>query len=113
MILADVSATYTDVERSFTLPASPRLNLLGNESTTNSQWMISIEGHVYQDEACKTLEFIQRRFLSINPEQGSKTTHGKVISKKTGKVVQKRAASVNPHVATLLKNLLDVEWDFI
>lgn len=55
----------------------------------------------------------KRRFIGINPERGSKATHGKVISKRTGKVVQKRAESVNPHVATLLKNLLDFEWDFI
>ncbi|KAL7841267.1 hypothetical protein SRHO_G00249580 [Serrasalmus rhombeus] len=133
-----VSST-SDIERKFTLPASPRLILLGNQPMTNCHWMISIEGHVvcestqptfasglaalfavfyifnlqYQDEASKTLEFIQRRFIGINPERGSKTTHGKVVSKRTGKVVQKRAASVNPHVATLLKNLLDFEWDFI
>ncbi|KAL7848176.1 hypothetical protein AOLI_G00228940 [Acnodon oligacanthus] len=111
MILADVSSTSSDIERKFTLPTSPRFILLGNQPMTNCQWMISIEGHVvcegtqptfasglaalfavfyvfnlqYQDEASKTLEFIQRRFFSINPERRSKTTHGKVVSKRIRK----------------------------
>lgn len=120
-----VSATAADVERSFSLPASPQLILLGmysgahyestlfsneewnqnslrwywtnmfgshstlyfigDEPRTNSQWMISIEGHMvfqgiqptvsgltalfaifyifnlqYPDAASQTLEFIQR-----------------------------------------------------
>ncbi|KAL7851964.1 hypothetical protein SRHO_G00177490 [Serrasalmus rhombeus] len=89
MIHADVSSTSADIERKFTLPASPRLILLGNQPMTNCHWMISIEGHVvcestqptfasglaalfamfyifnlqYQDEASKTLEFIQRHVI--------------------------------------------------
>ncbi|KAK5603501.1 hypothetical protein CRENBAI_006149 [Crenichthys baileyi] len=111
----------------------------GNQIHTLCKWMISIESHVicqsiqptfqsglaaffavfyvfnlqYQDEVSQTLEFIQRRFIGINPDRGSKATRGKVMSKRTGKVVQKRPATVNPHVATLLKKLLDFEWDFV
>ncbi|CAL8238261.1 unnamed protein product [Merluccius merluccius] len=101
--------------------------------------MISLEGHVqcegiqptfmtglaalfslyyifnlqYQEDAACTLEFIQRRFIGINPERGSKASWGKIISKKTGKVVQKMSHTFNPHVSTLLKNLMDFEWNFV
>ncbi|MEQ2177670.1 hypothetical protein GOODEAATRI_005962 [Goodea atripinnis] len=34
----------------------------------------------YQDEASQTLEFIQRWFIGINPERGSKASHGNVMS---------------------------------
>nr|XP_020479768.1 uncharacterized protein LOC109974095 [Monopterus albus] len=67
----------------------------------------------YQDEAACTLEFIQRRFIGINPERGTKAKRGKVVSKKKGVIVQKKSSAVNTHVAMLLKNLLDFEWDFI
>lgn len=67
----------------------------------------------YQEEACCTLEFLQPRFIGINPEKGSKTCRSKVVSKKMGKVVNKKSATVNPKVASLLKNLMDFEWDFI
>lgn len=39
----------------------------------------------YQEEAACTLEFVQRRFVDINPERGSKAKKGKVTSKKTAK----------------------------
>ncbi|CAL8342836.1 unnamed protein product [Merluccius merluccius] len=54
-----------------------------------------------------------RRFIGINPERGSKASWGKIISKKTGKVVQKMSHTFNPHVSTLLKNLMDFEWNFV
>lgn len=54
-----------------------------------------------------------RRLIGINPERGRKTSQKKVVSKKTGKLVHKKATTVNPHVATLLKNLMDFEWGFI
>ena len=57
--------------------------------------------------------FFHRRFIGINPERGTKATTGTVVSKKTGKLVQKKPVSVNPQVATLLKKLLDFEWEFI
>ncbi|GAA6106549.1 uncharacterized protein LOC109088557 [Tachysurus ichikawai] len=67
----------------------------------------------YQDEETCTLEFIQRRFIGINPERGTKAKRGKVVSKKKGVIVQKKSSAVNTHVAMLLKNLLDFEWNFI
>ncbi|KTF85088.1 hypothetical protein cypCar_00035120 [Cyprinus carpio] len=78
----------------------------------------------YQDEAACTLEFIQsptlildyfdfRCFIGINPERGTKAKRGKVVSKKKGVIVQKKSFAVNTHVAMLLNNLLDFEWNFI
>ncbi|KAF5880137.1 mpv17-like protein 2 isoform X1, partial [Clarias magur] len=76
------AASAADVDRSLTLPDSPRLIVLGPVEETNC-WMVSTEGHVvtegepfllglaslftsfynfniqYQNEACCTLEFIQ------------------------------------------------------
>ncbi|CAM4579752.1 unnamed protein product [Leuciscus chuanchicus] len=85
-----------------------------------SGWLISIEGHVvmgphpfflhgvaaffssyyvfnleYPAAGSSTLEFIQRCFLGINPERGSKT---------------KKRTTMNPNVSTLLRKLIDFEW---
>uniref|UniRef100_A0A3B3T6F9 Uncharacterized protein n=1 Tax=Paramormyrops kingsleyae TaxID=1676925 RepID=A0A3B3T6F9_9TELE len=60
----------------------------------------------YQEEASRTLEFVHRCFVGINPEKGTKAYQGKVVSKKTGKLVQKKVATVNSHVATLIKKTL-------
>nr|XP_055069190.1 uncharacterized protein LOC129450442 [Misgurnus anguillicaudatus] len=139
ILRADMSATAADVEQTLTLPASPRLILLvaGDEITLGG-WMISIENNIicegiqqsfirglaavfatyyvfnlqYQEEAARTLEFVQRRLIGVNPERGTKASQVK-LSKKTGKLVTKKAATVNPHVATLIKNLMDFEWGFI
>jgi len=54
-----------------------------------------------------------RRFIGINPERGTKAKRGKVVSKKKGVIVQKKSSAVNTHVAMLLKNLLDFDWNFI
>ncbi|XP_058477704.1 uncharacterized protein LOC131448912 [Solea solea] len=140
ILLTDMSSTAADVERTLTLPTSPRLILMvAGDGVTLGHWMISIESQVicegiqktfisglaavfatyyvfnlqYQEEAARTLEFVQRRLIGINPERGRKTSQGKVVSKKTGKLVHKKATTVNPHVATLLKNLMDFEWGFI
>ncbi|KAJ4941917.1 hypothetical protein JOQ06_011789 [Pogonophryne albipinna] len=83
VLLTNVSATAADVETTLTLPASPRLILLGGTG----------------------------RFIGINPERGTKAIRGKVVCKKTGVIVQKKSATVNTHVSTLLKNLLDFESD--
>ncbi|KAL6455120.1 hypothetical protein MHYP_G00364390, partial [Metynnis hypsauchen] len=64
----------------------------------------------YQEEAACTLEFIQRRFVGINPERGTKAGRGKVPSKKTGKVIHKKITTVNRNVSTLLRKLVDFEW---
>ncbi|KAF4105642.1 hypothetical protein G5714_013304 [Onychostoma macrolepis] len=67
----------------------------------------------YQEEAASTQEFLQRRFVGINPEKGTKAARGKVTSKKTVKTVQKKTITVNTKVSNLLKRLMDFEWDFI
>ncbi|XP_034549429.1 uncharacterized protein LOC117824412 [Notolabrus celidotus] len=140
VLLTDMSATPADIETTLALPASPRLILPGGTGQLmTGRWMITFEGHVisegitptfltglaavfaiyyifnlqYQEEVACTLEFIQRRFIGINPERGSKAIRGKVVSKKTGEMVQKKTVTVNTHVSTLLKNLIDFEWDFI
>ncbi|KAK7127276.1 hypothetical protein R3I94_008826 [Phoxinus phoxinus] len=140
ILRADISATAADVQHTLTLPASPRLILLvAGDEVTLGGWMISVENNVicegiqqnfitglaavfatyyvfnlqYQEEAAKTLEFVQRRFVGVNPERGTKASQAKVVSKKTGKLVQKKATTVNLHVATLLKKLIDFEWGFI
>ncbi|XP_073722008.1 uncharacterized protein [Misgurnus anguillicaudatus] len=138
ILQADEFATPHDVKQSLHLPGSPRLIILG-ESLSNKRWMLSMEGEIvcegaqpcfvsglaalfslfynfnleYQDEAACTLEFVQRRFIDINPERGSKAKKGKVTSKKTGKVVQKKSCTMNPQVASLLRKLTDFEWDFV
>ncbi|XP_061888371.1 uncharacterized protein LOC133639226 isoform X2 [Entelurus aequoreus] len=87
ILLADMSATAADVERTLTLPTSPRLILLvAGDKVTIKRWMISMEGDVicegvqpsfisglaallatyyvfnlaYQEEGARTLEFVQR-----------------------------------------------------
>ncbi|KAL1005575.1 hypothetical protein UPYG_G00060850 [Umbra pygmaea] len=111
---ADVSATAADVEKMPHLPASPRLILCGRAENCTERWMITLESRVVLSRGGMWhLEFIQRRFVGINPERGSKTCRGKVVSKKTGKLVSKKSATVNPKVASLLKNLIDFEWNFV
>lgn len=61
-----------------------------------------------QDEAARTLEFVQRCLIGVNPKRGTKARQVKV-SKKTGKLVQKNAA-MECRVATLIKNFMDFEW---
>ncbi|KAK9533075.1 hypothetical protein VZT92_010424 [Zoarces viviparus] len=103
----------------------------------DQRWMVSIEGHVvcegasfvlgfavvftwyynfnlqYQDQAACTLELLQRSCVEINPERGTKAHQGKVTSKKSGRMLQKKVTSLNPHVCTLLRKLMDFEWDFV
>ncbi|KAI9524910.1 hypothetical protein NQZ68_014445 [Dissostichus eleginoides] len=89
----------------------------------------------YQEEAACTVEFIQSGADShikppiilnrgvicelapalhwYQPRERNKGHPGQVVSKKTAVIVQKNPATVNTHVSTLLKNLLDFEWDFI
>ncbi|XP_037644999.1 uncharacterized protein LOC119499858 isoform X2 [Sebastes umbrosus] len=137
---AEECATAADIEKTISIPETPRLILLGEMAGSCIQrWMISVEGHIicegiqptfltglaalfscfytfnlqYQEEAACTLEFIQRRFVGINPERGSKAGRGKVVSKRTGKVANKKTLTVNPNVSTLLRRLMDFEWDFI
>ncbi|KAG1949924.1 hypothetical protein F2P79_011613 [Pimephales promelas] len=120
-------ATAADLESSLSIPATPRLILLGETGSRFQRWMLSLEGQIicegiqstfvtglaslfscfynfnlqYQEEAACTLEFIQRRFVGINPEKGTKTAKGK------------KRRTVNSHVASLLRKLMDFQWDFI
>ncbi|XP_042578958.1 uncharacterized protein LOC109106412 [Cyprinus carpio] len=86
-ILADTAATKASIEKDMSLPATPRLIMLGNTFLSSTKWMVSIEGKVayvldehlgfadalsvffscfyvfnieYQETACATLELIQR-----------------------------------------------------
>ncbi|XP_061115668.1 uncharacterized protein LOC133140108 isoform X2 [Conger conger] len=134
---ADVAATKADIEEQLTLPDTPRLIMLGNSLLTATRWMVSIEGRVayvldsqsdfaaaltvlfssfyvfnieYQEAACTTLELIQRFFSRINPEYGIKCTAKVGVSRKSGTIVQRKAAAVNPHVTTFLQRLMEFEW---
>ncbi|XDV22738.1 hypothetical protein PO909_027581 [Leuciscus waleckii] len=136
----NMCATPADLEKTGNLPVSPRLILLGdNPGQWMKRWMISLEGRIicegvqptflsglaalfslyyifnlqYQEEAASTLEFLQRRFVGINPEKGTKAARGKVMSKKSGKTVQKKTITVSTKVSNLLKRLMDFEWHFI
>ncbi|XP_074539429.1 uncharacterized protein LOC141800652 isoform X4 [Halichoeres trimaculatus] len=133
ILFADLCATAADVEDTLTLPASPRLILLKRrDEVTVGRWMISIEGQVilegsqpsftsglaalfatyyvfdlqYEEEAAKTLEFVQRHLVGITSETGSKADHIKALSKKP---VQKKSETKNPHLASHIENLLDLE----
>nr|XP_023691823.1 uncharacterized protein LOC111856251 [Paramormyrops kingsleyae] len=100
-----------------------------------SAWMLAVEGQVvmgpheaivngiavlfasyynfniqYPVEASSTLEFIQRGLVGINPEMGSKVAAGKVLSRKSGQVVKRKRVTMNPHVCTLLRKLMDCDW---
>uniref|UniRef100_A0A8C2HRA9 Uncharacterized protein n=1 Tax=Cyprinus carpio TaxID=7962 RepID=A0A8C2HRA9_CYPCA len=45
-ILADVTATKASIEKDMSLPATPRLIMLGNTFLSSTKWMVSIEGKV-------------------------------------------------------------------
>ncbi|KAK0142675.1 hypothetical protein N1851_019394 [Merluccius polli] len=118
MLEVDPCATAVDVSTA-ELPSTPCLIIQG-DMMKPSGWLVSIEGHVvmgphpfflhgvaaffssyyvfnleYPAAGSSTLEFIQRCFLGINPERGSKT---------------KKRTTMNPHVSTLLRKLIDFEW---
>ncbi|XP_046691613.1 uncharacterized protein si:dkey-15h8.17 isoform X1 [Silurus meridionalis] len=116
----DPFATATDIERTVTLPSTPCLIVQGDTLTPRA-WMLSLEGQVvmgphpdfttglaatfasyynfnlkYADSGSCTLEFIQRRFLGINPETGTKS--------------KKQKGLINQQVCTLIRKLIDFEW---
>uniref|UniRef100_A0A8C9X4V2 Uncharacterized protein n=1 Tax=Sander lucioperca TaxID=283035 RepID=A0A8C9X4V2_SANLU len=129
-ILADVSIGQESI------PNTPRLIMLGRSLMASGRWMVSIEGKVainlgdggfvaaftalfaayyvlnieYQEDAACTLEVVQRFLVRINPEEGKKCTARQGVSKKTGRVVQKKATPINPHVNNFIRLLLDFEW---
>ncbi|KAF1389442.1 hypothetical protein PFLUV_G00073470 [Perca fluviatilis] len=120
ILQADPFSTAANIQRTLTLPSTPRL-IVSGEVMKPRAWMLSIEGQVvmgphanfingiaavfasyynfnlqYPEEAACTLEFIQRCFLGINPENGSKA--------------EKARGGINPHVCTLMRKLMDLEW---
>ncbi|XP_067296101.1 uncharacterized protein [Pseudorasbora parva] len=121
MLEADPSATAADIQRMTKgLPNTPRLIFQG-DMIKPTAWMLSIEGQVvmgphtdvitgiasmfssyycfnlqYPEESACTLEFIQRCFLGINPDTGSKS--------------KKKQGGINQQVCSLLRKLVDFEW---
>ncbi|XP_048019935.1 uncharacterized protein LOC125251074 [Megalobrama amblycephala] len=135
-LLADETSTQADVEAQMSLPSAPRLIMLGESILGAKKWMLSIDGRVvlqlndrsdfthalavffasyyvfnmeYPEEAATTLEFIQRFFVRINPEH-SKCTSKVQVSKKTGKVVQRKNESLSPHVASFIRDFIEYDW---
>ncbi|CAL9703633.1 unnamed protein product [Knipowitschia caucasica] len=136
-LLADINATKLSVEAEMTLPATPRLILLGNTFLSAMKWMVSFEGRVayileehlgfadalsvffgcfyvfnieYQEPACATLELIQRFFVRINPEEGTKFSAKIGTSRKTGAEVKRKVETVNSRVSSFLCQLTEFEW---
>ncbi|XP_041837687.1 uncharacterized protein LOC121637536 [Melanotaenia boesemani] len=120
MLETDPCATAADVQRTEELPSTPCLIVQG-ELMKPRAWMLSIEERVvmgphsnilnglaalfasfynlnlqYPEDSSCTLEFIQRCFLGINPESGSKT--------------KRKRGGINAHVSTLMRKLVDFEW---
>ncbi|KAK2916709.1 hypothetical protein Q8A67_001083 [Cirrhinus molitorella] len=135
-ILADENSTKMSIENEVSLPATPRLIMLGETLLTSSKWFISIEGRVthsiddqldfaaalsvffgcfyvfnieYQESASATLELIQRFFVRINPE-GTKCTSKSGTSRRTGSAVQRKPQNFNTRVATFMQRLSEFEW---
>ncbi|XP_073668305.1 uncharacterized protein [Paramisgurnus dabryanus] len=135
-LLADVTATSADVQESLTVPSTPRLIAFGDSVLHAKRWMLTMEGRViiesqdltdfqsalavlfgcyyafnvqYQEEAAATLEFLQRFILRINPD-GTKCQSKTRISRTSGKKVQRKSSGLNPHVASLIKELVDFDW---
>ncbi|KAI7811510.1 hypothetical protein IRJ41_022071, partial [Triplophysa rosa] len=116
----DTCATATDIKSTITLTSTPRLIVQGN-TTRPRAWMLSLDGEVvvgphpdfttglcaifasyynlnlqYAEDAACTLEFIQRCFLGINPEAGTKSKRHK--------------GQINQQVCTFIRKLIDFEW---
>ncbi|XP_036069926.1 uncharacterized protein LOC112138515 [Oryzias melastigma] len=136
-LLADETSTKMSIEAERNLPITPRLIILGRSLMTATSWMVSAEGRIifeldkentfadalsvffasfyvlnleYQEAACTTLELIQRFFVRINPEEGTKCTSKVGTSRKTGNVVKRKVVQINPHVTTFLQRLTEFEW---
>ncbi|XP_050691611.1 uncharacterized protein LOC126983162 [Eriocheir sinensis] len=108
------------------LPKTPCLIGFGASRLTATRYMLSIDGVVVTDhiatfttglamllasyynfnimypvDSASTLEFIQRCFVGINPERGSKIEVKKHC---------KRRTQVHPRVLSLINAIADVEW---
>uniref|UniRef100_A0A3P8P8F6 Uncharacterized protein n=1 Tax=Astatotilapia calliptera TaxID=8154 RepID=A0A3P8P8F6_ASTCA len=112
-------------------------SLTPNNFMSASRWMISLEGKVfyepeqmhdfastlavffasyyvfnleYQESASITLEMIQRFFVRINPDMGTKCPAKLGTSRKTGRVVKRKVTSICPRITTFLQWLSEFEW---
>ncbi|KAL6484025.1 hypothetical protein MHYP_G00088980 [Metynnis hypsauchen] len=130
------TSTQADVKAQIALPSTPRLVMLGESILGAKKWMLSIEGKVvlqlsdhsdfasalavffgsyyvfnieYPAEVATSLEFIQRFFVGINPEH-SKCASKFQESRKTGKMVQRKNESLNPHVASFIRGFIAYDW---
>ncbi|KAJ8342708.1 hypothetical protein SKAU_G00326360 [Synaphobranchus kaupii] len=120
-LLADVTTSSADAEDRLSLPSTPRLMALGDSVLEAQKWMLVMEGNVLiqpddlpdfssaTEEAASTLEFIQRFFLKINPD-GSKCTSKTQVSRKSGNKVQRKSTGLNPHVAKLIRDIVEFDW---
>ncbi|KAM6956202.1 uncharacterized protein FYW47_012140 [Aplochiton taeniatus] len=126
------SSTKISVEMEETLPTTPRIIMLGTRFLSATRWMVSMEGKVfckpeqlhdsasafavffgsyyvfnleYQESASTTLE-MQRFFVRINPDVGTKCTAKVGTSRKTGSVVKRKVT----RITTFLQRLTEFEW---
>ncbi|CAL8361427.1 unnamed protein product [Arctogadus glacialis] len=109
------------------VPPTPCLIVCGSSCFASETFMLSIDRKVVNDHITSftsaiclmfgsyyclnihypvdlrsTLEFLQRCFFSINPENGTKVEWNK----------KRKVFSVNPRVLTLISDLADHEWTF-
>ncbi|KAM8762282.1 uncharacterized protein AB9X84_007107 isoform 2-T2 [Acanthopagrus schlegelii] len=136
-LLADVTTTPADAEAHLSLPITPRIIMLGETILSAQKWMLSIEGRVviptaahltdfttalaalfacyyvfnleYQVEANTTLEFVQRFLVRINPDS-TKCTAKEQISRRTGRVVKRKNAYMNPNVISFIREFTEFDW---
>ncbi|KAM3599973.1 uncharacterized protein V6R79_014881 [Siganus canaliculatus] len=71
-----------------------------------SYYVFNIE---YPQEADTSLEFSQRFFIRINQEQ-NKCAFKVQVSRRSGKLVQRKNESLNPHVALFIRDFIDYDW---
>ncbi|CAM1312336.1 Uncharacterised protein g5950 [Pycnogonum litorale] len=125
MKLVEPTSSAADVNPAG-LPVTPCLLIFGDTILESERYMLAVDQKVvceeisdfssglamlfaafyvfnimYPEEAGTALEFIQRCFVCINPETGTK------VSKGTKK---KKKESISPKVVTLIKELSDFEW---
>uniref|UniRef100_A0AAV2JVU6 SRCR domain-containing protein n=1 Tax=Knipowitschia caucasica TaxID=637954 RepID=A0AAV2JVU6_KNICA len=105
-LLADINATKLSVEAEMTLPATPRLILLGNTFLSAMKWMVSFEGRV----AYILEEHLGFADALINPEEGTKCSAKIGTSRKTGAEVKRNVETVNSRVSSFLCQLTEFEW---
>ncbi|KAK3890028.1 hypothetical protein Pcinc_006025 [Petrolisthes cinctipes] len=120
----EAAATKADIEKN--LPDTPCLIGFGESRMLASRFMLSIDGVVVNDhistftaglvmlfcsyynfnimyplDCAATLEFIQRCFVGINPDRGSKVQVKKNC---------KRYSQTHPKVLSLISAIADVDW---